>query len=125
MGPDRDLTSKQIALVICGYLVATLGFFALLDNEFPGGGGLALGIWTLASILLGVGTGRFAFALLAFAVIPISIPFGFADADEFAREPLPLWVASIYLAIYAWIVVTVAVLTRLGVDYLRRRRAAS
>jgi len=78
----------RIAL-IAAYLAGAAAAVVLL-NANGGDGEVAIGIWTVASVLLGWGTGQLGFALLAFLAIPFAVPFGYPDHYQYS-EPLPIW----------------------------------
>ena len=78
----------RIAFVVV-YLAGAAAAVILL-NANAGLGVWAVVIWGVASVLLGWGTGRLGFALLAFLAIPFTVPFGYPDNYQYS-EPLPIW----------------------------------
>jgi hypothetical protein len=100
------------------YLVAA-AVVVVLFNANSGDEELALILGALASVMLGLGTGRFAFALLPFLAIPFAIPFGYPN-DYVYSEPLPIWWWIAVLSLVSSGLVIVAVLSRLTVERVRR-----
>lgn len=72
----------RIALIVT-YLTGAAAAVILLDAN-SGDGGLAIVIWTLASVLLGLGTGQLGFALLALLAIPFAVPFGYPSHYQYS-----------------------------------------
>jgi hypothetical protein len=101
----------RIVLVVT-YLAATLAVVVLI-NANTGDGSLPLAIWAIASVLLGLGTGRLSFALLAFLAIPFAIPFGYPDNYQYS-EPLPIWwAAGFYGCFSAGLIFLAAIVRRI------------
>lgn len=112
----------RIALVVT-YLAGAAVAVVLL-NANTENGSLAVAIWAVASVLLGWGTGRGAFALLAFLAIPFSVPFGYPD-NYLYSEPLPVWWAAMICAFAsAGLIVFIAFMKRI-IEIRQHRRASS
>lgn len=112
----------RLAFVIV-YLVAMGIGVILIDagTDLEGWGAL---IWAVASVALGLGTGRFSFVLLAFLAVPFAVPFGYPNNYEFS-EPLPTWFSMVFLSVYSAGLILLSVLANRGVQLYRRRRAAA
>jgi hypothetical protein len=110
----------RIAYIVA-YLAGAAAAVVLLDANI-GDGEWAVAIWAIASVILGLGTGRPGFALLAFLAIPFAVPFGYPDNYQFS-EPNPIWWSAAVLAFFsAGLIFFVALLRRIA--ELRRRRPA-
>jgi hypothetical protein len=102
------------------YLLA-LAVAVILLNANDGHGTLGLIAWGVASVALGLGTGRIAFSLLAFLAIPFAVPFGYPNDYEFS-EPLPIWWGVAITAFFSAGLIFLAALVRLIAE--KRRRPA-
>jgi len=112
----------RIAFIVV-YLV-TAAAAVVLFNANIGHGELAIVIWAVASVLLGLGTGQLGFALLAFLAIPFAVPFGYPDHYEYS-EPLPIWWGvAIYACFSAGLIFLGALMKNIA-DLRRRRQASS
>lgn len=111
----------RIALVVI-YLacmaVAVVSLDASVEDVSP-----VVTLWVIASVLLGWGTGRIGFALLALLALPFSLPFGYPDQSFY--EPLPLWFSAGFYALVSAGLIVLTALMRRGVEIHRRRRAPS
>ncbi len=87
---------NRIAFVMT-YLAGAAAAVILL-NANSGDGELAIAIWSVASVLLGLGTGQLGFAFLALLAIPFAVPFGYPDHYQYS-EPLPIWWSAMFCAI--------------------------
>lgn len=113
----------RLAFVLV-YLVAMVVTVISVDAESSSElGGWAALIWGVASVALGLGTGRFSFALLAFLAIPIAVPLGIPDDPEW-REPLPTVFYTVFLSLYSAGLTLVAALANRIVRLYRERRKA-
>jgi hypothetical protein len=111
----------RIAFIVVYLASATAA--VVLFNANIGHSGLAIAIWAVASVLLGLGTGQLGFALLAFLAIPFAVPFGYPDHYEYS-EPLPIWWGvAIYACFSAGLIFLGAVIK--NIVELRRRRPTS
>jgi len=111
----------RIAL-IAAYLAGAAAAVILL-NANGGDGELAIGIWTVASMLLGWGTGQLGLGLLAFLAIPFAIPFGYPDHYQYS-EPLPIWWYAAFCAFISAALISVTALLRRFIEARRRQRAS-
>jgi hypothetical protein len=104
---------------IVAYLAAVAAAVVLL-NANTGDGELAIAIWTVASVLLGWGTGRLGLAPLALLAIPFAVPFGYPDHYQYS-EPLPIWwTVALCSFLSAGLIFLTALMKRITV--LRRHR---
>jgi hypothetical protein len=111
----------RIAFVVT-YLAGAAVAVVLL-NANTGHDLLAVVIWAVASVLLGWGTGRLDFALLASLAIPFSVPFGYPD-NYLYSEPLPIWWSAMFLAFASAGLVVLTALMKRVVESRRHRRVA-
>jgi hypothetical protein len=106
---------------IATYLAGAAAAVILLNANI-GAGELALAIWAIVSVLLGWGTGRPAFAPLAFLAIPFAVPFGYPDHYEFS-EPLPIWWSVAVCAFFSAGLILLSAFLKLIVEARRHRKA--
>jgi hypothetical protein len=111
----------RIALILA-YLAGAAAAVILL-NANDGDAELAIVIWAVASVLLGCGTGRLGFALLAFLAIPFAIPFGYPDHYQYS-EPLPIWWYTAFCASASAGLIFLAALTKRLIEAYRRQRTS-
>ncbi len=110
----------RVAFIVV-YLAGAAAAVILL-NANTGDGELAVAIWAVASVMLGLGTGQPGFALLALLAIPFAVPFGYPDNYQYS-EPNPIWWSAAVLAFFsAGMFFLVALLRRIA--ELRRHRPA-
>jgi hypothetical protein len=110
----------RIAL-ISAYL-AGMAAAVILFNANVGAEELALVIWAVVSVLLGVGTGQMFFALLAFPAIPFAVPFGYPDNYEFS-EPLPIWWDAAVCSLFSAGLIFASAVVRLVLNAKKPRRS--
>ena len=103
------------------YLAAACSTVVLFDmhTEDEGLEIVAIGLWGLASVMLGWGTGKPLWSLLVLAVIAFSIPFGSQNPPVYHEAAITVIFASLIGAASAALIV-ISVLARHVVD--RRRR---
>lgn len=106
---------------ILTYLAGTAVTVILLNANT--GGVLGLAIWAIASVLLGWGTGKPAFALLAALAIPFAVPFGYPDHYEFS-EPLPIWWSALFYAPFSAGLILLSAVLKLIVEARRGQRVS-
>lgn len=111
----------RIAFIVI-YL-ASAAAAVVLFNANLGHGELAIAIWAVASVLLGLGTGQLGFALLAFLAIPFAVPFGYPDHYQYS-EPLPIWWGVAIYAFFSAGLIFFGALMKNMVGLCRRRRAS-
>lgn len=111
----------RIALVVI-YLIGLVLAIVALD---AGDDGWWAGMWIVASVLLGAGTGDFRFALLSLLAIPIAIPFG-PPADQSSDPVFPVWIGALALAPMSSALIVLGAFVRwIAKSRLRRRRVHS
>lgn len=108
---------------VIAYLAAMALAVVLLDAN-SGQEVLALAVWAVASVALGLGTGRFAFALLAFLAIPFAVPFGYPNHYEFS-EPMPIWWGATFFSIFSAGLILLAALASRIFEIRRKGRLAA
>jgi hypothetical protein len=107
----------RIALIVA-YLAGAAAAVILI-NANSGDGKLALVIWTVASVLLGWGTGQLRLSLLAFLAIPFAVPFGYPDNYQYS-EPLPIWWSAFFCAFVSAALIFLTAFIRRFVEVHRR-----
>ncbi len=112
----------RIAFVVT-YLVGAAAAVILL-NANSENGGLAIVIWAVASVLLGLGTGQIGFALLAFLAIPFAVPFGYPDHYEYS-EPAPISWSAMFYAFISSCLIFASALIKDVVEARRHQQASS
>lgn len=108
----------RIALIVT-YL-ASVATAVILINANSGDGVLALVIWAAASLLLGWGTGRLSFSLLALLAIPFAVPFGYPDHYQYS-EPMPVWWAALFWALISACLILASALLKSTLEDRRRQ----
>lgn len=109
----------RIAFVVI-YLAGAATAVILL-NANSGDGELAIVIWAAASVLLGWGTGRLGFALLALLVVPFAVPFGYPDNYQYS-EPMPIWWSAMICAFVSACLIFASALIKNIVEARRRQQ---
>lgn len=112
----------RIAFVVT-YLVGAAAAVILL-NANSGDGELAIAIWAVASLLLGLGTGQLGFALLALLAIPFAVPFGYPDHYQYS-EPMPIWWSAMFCAFVSACLIFASALIKNVVEACRHQQASS
>jgi len=108
---------------ILTYLAGAAAAIILL-NANTGDGELAVVIWAVASVLLGWGTGRLGFALLALLAIPFAVPFGYPDHYQYS-EPLPIWWSAMFCAFISACLIFASALIKNVVEARRGQRTSA
>ena len=114
-------------MVRLAFVVAYLAGAALavvLLNANSGGEEVAVAVWAVVSVALGLGGGRLDFALLAFLAIPFAVPFGYPDHYQYS-EPLPIWWSVAVCAFFSAGLIFLTALVRRSVELHRRQRPSS
>lgn len=107
---------RIVCLVV--YFAAT-AVVVLLFNADQANYEAAMALWGLASILLGLGTGRPLWAPFAFLAVPFAMPFGVAN--EYLGSDAP----SVAIIVFIWAVgsaalITISALARMTIEARRR-----
>jgi hypothetical protein len=106
----------RIVLLLAYLIGLILGVVALdVSDE-----GWWAAIWIIASLLLGVGTGDFRFAVLSLLAILIAIPFGL-PADRESDPVLPVWIGAVPLAGCSSVLILLGASMRRIAESRRRR----
>jgi len=108
---------------ILTYLAGAAAAIILL-NANTGDGELAVVIWAVTSVLLGWGTGRLGFALIAVLAIPFAVPFGYPDHYQYS-EPLPIWWSAMYYAFISACLIFASALIKNVFDERRHQRTSA
>ncbi|HEU4738880.1 MAG TPA: hypothetical protein VFS54_07345 [Solirubrobacterales bacterium] len=109
----------RLAFVLA-YLAA-MAIAVILFDAGSGQEGWGLVIWAIGSVALGLGTGQFGFALLAFLAIPFAVPFGYPNHYEFS-EPLPIWWSVTFVSVFSAGLILLAALAMRIIEVRRKRR---
>ncbi len=110
----------RIAFLVV-YLAAA-AIAVLLSNADAANGETAIAILVIASILLGLGTGRPLWALFALLMVPFAVPFGVSNGPLGGEPPYVAWFAFWWAIGSALLIVGSAVIRTVVMD---RRRAAA
>jgi hypothetical protein len=108
----------RIAFIVV-YLAGAATAVVLLDAN-TGDDELAIGVWAIASVLLGWGTGKPGFAPIALLAIPFAIPFGYPDDYQYS-EPPPIWWGVAIFAFFSGGLIFLTALVKRATELLHRR----
>lgn len=111
----------RIVLVVT-YLAGTAAAVILL-NANSGDSGWGIGIWAVASVSVGWGTGQLSFAFLPLLAIPFAVPFGYPDHYQYS-EPMPIWWSVMFGALISTCLIFASALIK-NVFEDRRQRQTS
>jgi hypothetical protein len=112
----------RIAFMVI-YLAAVATAVLLLNADW-GNGEAAIALLGIASLFLGLGTGRPSWALLAFLALPFAVPFGVTN-EHLGGEPPYVWWFAVYWAIGSALLIVGSAVIRMVVEDRWRAAAES